>query len=207
MNFINPGFLFLYQAAKYPVLYLILIIFGSFLISFIFVRQRYGLLQKEYKVIETYSGNIIENVSDAIIVYNSDTGIKICNKAANTLFRITDRDIIGQPLSLIFNKQDIEKIVRGKVDIVQMEYFRNGDKRFLLVSKNNFFDGEGTENLIFVIRDLTELKLLESEIQRSERLTAMGELAAGVAHEIRNPLNTISTIIQQLNKDLFQVFL
>ena len=42
---------------------------------------------------------------------------------------------------------------------------------------------------------------MEMQVQRNERLTAMGELASGVAHEIRNPLNTISTIIQQLHKD------
>jgi signal transduction histidine kinase len=54
-----------------------------------------------------------------------------------------------------------------------------------------------------VLRDLTEQKLLEKQIERSERLSAMGELASSVAHEIRNPLNSIGTIAQQLGKDFY----
>ncbi len=71
----------------------------------------------------------------------------------------------------------------------------------LMVSKSSFTDSDGVENTILVIRDLTEQKQMEAQLQRQERLTAMGELASGVAHEIRNPLNTIGTIIQQLDKD------
>ena len=69
------------------------------------------------------------------------------------------------------------------------------------MSKSLFHDQEEIENIILVIRDLTEQRRLEDQMQREQRLTAMGELASGVAHEIRNPLNTIGTIIQQLNKD------
>jgi signal transduction histidine kinase len=73
--------------------------------------------------------------------------------------------------------------------------------KFLIVSKNHFTDSKDIENIILVVRDLTDQKRLEEQIERKNRLTAMGELASGVAHEIRNPLNTIGTIIQQLNKD------
>jgi two-component system sensor histidine kinase HydH len=179
----------------------ILIIFGSFLFSFIFIRQRYGILQREYKVIETYSGNIIENVSDAIIVYNEKEGIKILNRAAQSLFQLGGKKIPGKPLSDIFTTANLSELLKQEAAYEQFDYVINGNKRYLLVAKNSFSDSNGIKNFILVIRDLTELKLLEAEIQRSERLTAMGELAAGVAHEIRNPLNTISTIIQQLNKD------
>ncbi|NIQ09775.1 MAG: PAS domain-containing sensor histidine kinase, partial [Gammaproteobacteria bacterium] len=72
---------------------------------------------------------------------------------------------------------------------------------YLLISKTNFADENGVENTVLVIRDLTEQKQLEEQVQRKERLSAMGELASGVAHEIRNPLNTIGMIIQQLDSD------
>ena len=83
----------------------------------------------------------------------------------------------------------------------QIECNIEGKTKYLLISKSEFKDENDAINTIYVIRDLTNQKLLEDQVKRKERLTAMGELASGVAHEIRNPLNTIGTIVQQLKKD------
>ncbi len=69
------------------------------------------------------------------------------------------------------------------------------------MSKNSIEIEDGKITYILLLRDLTELKQLELQVQRRERLTALGELASGVAHEIRNPLNAIGTVIQQLDRD------
>jgi signal transduction histidine kinase len=57
------------------------------------------------------------------------------------------------------------------------------------------------ENFTIVINDFTERKNLEEQTKRQEKLSAMGELASGVAHEIRNPINAIGMIAQRLNKE------
>ena len=64
---------------------MILIIIGFVLFVYLFTRQRLNILQKQYDVVETYSGNIIDNVSDAIVVYDDANGIKIFNDAAERL--------------------------------------------------------------------------------------------------------------------------
>ncbi len=178
-----------------------LFIIGSIVFAFIFTLQNFGILKKQYTIVETYSSNIINNASDAIIVYNKNDGIKIFNNAAEILFKKNLSEILGKTLKLLFIKNDLKKINEQSSTIQSLDCLINNSNRYFLISKTNFLDDKDDKNTILLIRDLTDQKLLEEQIERTQRLTAMGELASGVAHEIRNPLNSISTIIQQLDKD------
>ncbi len=183
------------------IITIILIIIGSIMITFIFTRQRYNLLQKQYEIVETYSGNIIDNVSDAIIVFDQEEGIKVFNVAAENVFQIQREKAIKAIPGEIFGETDCKKILDSPSQLQQVNCLIAGSFKYLLISKSQFFDRDDNKNVIWVIKDLTEQKKIEEQMERKQRLTAMGELASGVAHEIRNPLNSIGTIIQQLNKD------
>lgn len=181
---------------------LVLFIIGAILFTFILAQQKLNILEKQYQVVETYSSDIIRNVSDVIIVYGRQSGIKIFNQAAEKLFNKNEAEVKGLPLSMIWDQSQCKDLVVQSVGCMQqIECKIQNLLRYLCVSKSAFYDQNNNENTILVIRDLTEQKSLEAQIQRTERLIAMGELASGVAHEIRNPLNTIGTIIQQLDKD------
>lgn len=183
------------------IITVVLIVLGSFMLIFIFTRQKYSILQKQYEVVETYSGNIISHVSDAVIVYDQTRGIKIFNLAAERLFKKKKKDVISSPLENLSNISLCQKILEEPFLLQQVSCVIGGETKYLLISKSRFQDSEENENIILVMRDLTEQHRLQEQMEREQRLTAMGELASGVAHEIRNPLNTISTIIQQLDKD------
>jgi len=178
-----------------------LFIIGSIIFAYIFTLQNFGILKKQYSIVETYSSNIINNASDAIIVYNSTDGIKIFNNASEKLFNKKQAQILGKTLSLLFTKNDHKKIDEQLSTIQSLDCLINNNNRYLLISKTHFVDDKDNKNTILLIRDLTNQKLMEEQMERKHRLTAMGELASGVAHEIRNPLNSISTIVQQLDKD------
>jgi len=183
------------------IISIVLVVLGSVVVSLIVVRQNLNLLQRQYDVVESYSGSIIRNVSDAIIVLDPKSGIQVFNYTAEKLFERTEREVLGKPLDEVFGGYQCEQLLTSQASMQHIECTINERKKSLLVSKSSFTTENGDAAIIFVIRDLTEQRRLEEQMQRTERMTAMGELASGVAHEIRNPLNTIATIIQQLKKD------
>jgi len=183
------------------IITIVLIAIGLMMFIYLFTRQRYSILKKQYSIVETYSGNIIENVSDSVIVLDNQSGIKIFNKAAEILFNTDTDKVRNKPLDVLFEQENCLKMLAYDSFLKPLSCVIGGQKKYLLISKSKFTDSDGVENEIMVVRDLTQEKMLEEQMERKQRLTAMGELASGVAHEIRNPLNTISTIVQQLNKD------
>ena len=180
---------------------LILLVFGFVTIAFIFVKQNFNVLSKKFKVFESYSTRIIDNVSDGIIVVNSTGNIYSVNKAAEKLLDITENEIKDSGFSEIFGDDACQSLLNSEALFDEINCTINGNSKIFLVSRS-FFDDENSEKKqILVLKDITKQKLLESHIARNERLAAMGELASSVAHEIRNPLNSIGTIAQQLGKD------
>ncbi|KPL14746.1 MAG: hypothetical protein AMS23_00250 [Bacteroides sp. SM1_62] len=183
------------------IISVVLFAIASIMFTIIFVRQRYDLLRKQYQEVETYSSNIIHHVSDAIIVLDERHGIKIFNTAAQRLFGKAVKDVLSKPLNHVLSNDSCQRILHKATSMQQIECTIKRQKKYFLISKSTISDSNEMENIILVIRDLTQQRKMEAQIQRKERLSAMGELASGVAHEIRNPLNTIGTIIQQLDKD------
>ena len=183
------------------VISLVLIFIGLVLFSLVLVRQNLEIVQKQFQVVESYSAELIENMKDAVIVLDNRSNLKIFNQAAADLFQIQKNSIIGKKLTTLFEESICESILLSAANMQEVSCKINKREKQLLISKSKFEDENKHENIILIIRDLTEQKNLEDQLQRRERLSAMGELASGVAHEIRNPLNAISTTIQQLDKD------
>ena len=180
---------------------IVLLIFGTVTIVLIFVRQNFDSLSKRFSSFSSYTNMIFENVSDAIIVLNHDDKIKSINRAAENLFSIKTDIIIDKNYSKVFAGFDCKKIFEIKNKFSEVECTIGDSKRIFFVSKSEFIDENKNLNRIFILREITEMKNLERQITRNEKLAAMSELASSVAHEIRNPLNSIGTITQQLGKD------
>lgn len=76
------------------------------------------------------------------------------------------------------------------------------NKRTINIDRSDYFDEEVQENLrLYLLKDVTEMRSLEQQLRQSEKLAAVGQLAAGIAHEIRNPLAGISGSIQMLSQE------
>jgi signal transduction histidine kinase len=113
--------------------------------------------------------------------------------------------MIGSKFDLInteaANLTELKNSVSSKQSF-EKEINLDGDQKFLSFSISQLDDPETNQTkFTVVIKDLTETKRLEEDAKRNEKLSAMGELASGVAHEIRNPINSIGMIAQRLNKE------
>ena len=180
---------------------IVLLLLGSILLAYVFTKQNFEHLKKDYQIIEDYSQQVIKNVSDSIIVFDENKIVKTFNSAAEILFNKTEKEVVSQNLEILFDKNNLSKIITSISGVNPIELIIDGLKKFLLFSKSEFKIEGNKKNTVLVLRDISKIKSYEDQLQRKERLVAMGELASGVAHEIRNPLNTISTITQQLAKD------
>lgn len=183
------------------IIAIFLFLLGSVMLVLLFVIQNLDLAKKQYHSIETYSNKLIKSVSDVIIVVDNKNIVKEINEAALNLFNLKYKDSIGKKINTLVNNKIFGEIFLTAKSVNQITCDIAGETKQLLVSKSHFVDGNEMENSVLIIKDFTEIKKLENQIARSEQMNAMGHLASGVAHEIRNPLNSIATIVQQLDKD------
>jgi nitrogen-specific signal transduction histidine kinase len=178
-----------------------LLVFGFITISLVFAKQNFRLLTNRFQIIEAYSNSIIDNVSEAIIVIDSKNRIVRTNSTAKNIFNLPDTSEPNQTFSSIFIDKTCSDILSKKEKLFEIKCSINGEEKTMLVSKSEFMTEQSELNSIYLFKDLTELVTLQKQIERNERIIATGELASSVAHEIRNPLNSIGTIIQQLKLD------
>ncbi len=146
-------------------------------------------------------------MGEAVILLDKDKNITLFNKSSEILFNEKVENIIGTNI-FKFKKNILELSDQNFSNFFQTEkYFEreinlNNNVKYLLLDISIIFDNNNqAENFIIVIKDMTEITQLEKEAIKNEKLTAMGELASGVAHEIRNPINAIGMIAQRLNKE------
>jgi PAS domain S-box-containing protein len=187
------------------IISLILAAISIIVLSIIFTTQNLKTISREYEKFKTLTSSVLENMSDAVIVLDKDNNITLFNRSAEDLFGVNSDEMIGSKFDLI--NLEATKLTELKNSVSSKQSFEkeinlDGDQKFLSFSISQLDDPETNQTkFTVVIKDLTETKRLEEDAKRNEKLSAMGELASGVAHEIRNPINSIGMIAQRLNKE------
>ena len=189
------------QAQHRNIMRTLVLIFVAFLtISALIATQNYRLSRQRINAMETFTGNILEQMRDAVITIDAQKRITLFNRQAEQLFKTAEKDMIGKTLNEVVgnNLRCLQTIFSDDSLPLAEQTIPCTDGSIHTVSVTVTKLPASTTA---VIRDLTEAKRLQQEIEKREKLSAMGELAAGVAHEIRNPLNAISMIAQRFSTE------
>jgi len=148
--------------------------------------------------------NILQSSLDAIVVVDAQNRIKTWNDGARRIFGYEAEEAIGQPYDLLLAEED-RKTSDALLQSGSLRRFecahRTKDGRRLIVeiSATSLKDKNGRPvGRSCITRDITDLKSMQQELVRTQSLAVVGELAATVAHEIKNPLAGISGAIQVL---------
>jgi two-component system sensor histidine kinase PilS (NtrC family) len=136
-----------------------------------------------------------------ILIENMPVGLMAMNAENNMVFY---NSVLQNQLNL--NPAAVSDLLKLKLnshteDIVYYNSEIN-DKRIYQIESASYFDPDYQENInLHLIKDTTEIRRLQDQIKHKEKMAAVGQLAAGIAHEIRNPLAGISGSIELLSQD------
>lgn len=166
------------------------------------VRER----TREIEETKQYLENLLENANDVIYTLDIDQRFTYVNSKVEAWGYRKD-DLLGRPYLALLSRRHRGRRLKSTLDIGAKQVYevevvtRMGETRTVMVSVSPL---QGTEGKILgvlgIARDMTETKKLEQHIRNSEKLASVGKLAAGVAHEINNPLGGILNCLYNLRK-------
>lgn len=169
-------------------------------------RQQLELQLSEIQRLQLYTEKLLTTMSDGLLSVDKEGNIAAINPAACRILAIPQAAVQSRSASLLLERVPgvrayVEELLRRPQGRAQQELriSRGNEEQIILASSSLLTDSAGQPlEVITNLHDITELKRLEGRIRHTERLAALGTLAAGMAHEIRNPLSAIKTFVQLL---------
>jgi two-component system sensor histidine kinase PilS (NtrC family) len=190
----------------------------AFLSSFVSEQARKGRVELKAKqdnidTLEALNERIVRSIISGVVTIDNRNRVLLFNPAAEDVFAVKPGGAIGKQITEILpfvaeyldtRKDPTEQQPRAPHPFIDLPYVREDGKKIFLrfsISPLKLLNEEQKGKILF-FQDMTQVRQIEEEMKKVEDLALIGQLAAGIAHEIRNPMASISGSIQMLSEGL-----
>jgi len=162
----------------------------------------------EKEEMKSYLQNILESLTNGVLVTNLEDEIQVLNHSSEIFLGQPQEEVLGRHIRVLFKEIPSNEWM----DIFLNTSCQKGrgsrltyKDRLIEIAGSPIKSGGRKIGTVFILRDITRIEKLESMAKRSEKFVALGEMAANIAHEIRNPLGSIELYASLLMKELKSV--
>ncbi len=154
----------------------------------LFALQAYRGAQSSLEQVKAFSDNVVQNMPSGLITLDTDFNVTSANRSAEKILGEIPEKACPQMAAIAAKISGAGGVASGEVALNQKG---KGNLRLDMTVSAIPADEDQVQGFVLLFRDLTQIRDLKKQVETNRRLAAIGKLAAGVAHEIRNPLSSI----------------
>lgn len=172
------------------------------------IGQRMRNVEEVFSALKTNLDQILGNLQDGILLFTKDGRAVLVSEAARRFLQINREHMLGMQASEIFDRgtilgRTLREAFDARVALIEEE-IRTENGRRIQASVDFIHDDYTRQGLgaLVTLRDLESVQAIEFELELSRRMSAIGRLTSGVAHEVKNPINAIVVHLELLRNKL-----
>jgi len=170
-------------------------------------KERLRMTHLDLAYLQSLHGDVIQSMSGGVMTTDLDGVVASVNRSGREILGRSEPALVGSHIteSGMFTAAQWREHTRGSERVrVEIDCRRGDDQRITLgVTLSELRDSEGNwHGYTLIFRDLTALRQLEEQVRVQDRMAAVGQMAAGLAHEVGNPLTAISGSVEMLARSL-----